>query len=185
MWNGAKYIHITLRYLRNIHVTSVFIYRKMVFTEEDKVAIEFLWETKCYGAKRLLAEFPSKQWLLGGLNKLLKKIDETGSVKRSKGAGRPQSVRHNDNIERVEQLALSQEDKPGTHLTQWEIAHETGISQPTVSRILRNDLHIISASLYERSALGTEHSSQPSVGPQVWIVATLSLIHISEPTRPY
>ena len=43
----------------------MFIYRKMVFTEEDKVAIKFLRETKRYGAKRLLAEFPSKQWSLG------------------------------------------------------------------------------------------------------------------------
>src|SRR5215469_1836684 len=120
----------------------MFIYRKMVFTEEDKVAIKFLRETKRYGAKRLLAEFPSRQWSLGGLNKLLKKIDETGSIERSKGAGRPRSVRHNDNIERVEQLALSQEDKPGTHLTQREIARETGISQPTVSRILKNDLRL-------------------------------------------
>jgi len=77
-----------------------------------------------------------------GLNKLLKKIDETGSIERSKGAGRLRSVRHNDNIERVEQPALSQEDKPGTHLTQPETARETGISQPTVSRILKNDLRL-------------------------------------------
>jgi len=37
-------------------------YRKMVFTEEDKVAIKFLRDIKRYGAKRLLAEFPAKQW---------------------------------------------------------------------------------------------------------------------------
>jgi len=114
----------------------------MVFTEEDKVAIKFLRETKRYGAKRLLAEFPSKQWSLGGLNKLIKKIDETGSIERSIGAGRRRSVRHDDNIERVEQLALSQEKKPGTHLTQQEIAHKTGISQPTVGRILKHDLRL-------------------------------------------
>ena len=47
-----------------------------------------------------------------------------------------------DYLERVEQQALSQEDKPGTHLTQREIARATGISQPTVSRILKNDLHL-------------------------------------------
>ena len=34
----------------------------MVFSEEDKVAIKFLRQNKLYGAKRLLAEFPSKQW---------------------------------------------------------------------------------------------------------------------------
>jgi len=60
----------------------MFIYRKMVLTEEDKDAIKFLRDTKRYSAKRLLAEFPAKQWSLGGLNKLLKKIDETGSIER-------------------------------------------------------------------------------------------------------
>jgi len=35
-------------------------------------------------------------------------------------------------IERVEQLALSQEDKPATHSTEREIGRELGISQPTV-----------------------------------------------------
>jgi len=142
------------------------IYRKMVFTEEDKVAFKFLRGTKCYGAKCLLAEFPAKQWSLGGLNKLLKKIDETGSIERSKGAGRPQSVRHNDNIERVEQLALSQDDKPGTHLMQREIACETGISQPTVSRILKNDLRLwcfYRAILCIRSTSHLPVSVRPSV----------------------
>jgi DDE superfamily endonuclease len=114
----------------------------MVFTTEDKVAIKFLRENKRYGAKRFLAEFPSKQWSLSGLKWLLKKIDETGSIERSKGAGRPRSIRCDDNVERVEHLVLSQEDKPGTHLTQREIAHETGISQRTVGRILKNDLQL-------------------------------------------
>ena len=114
----------------------------MVFTEEDKVAIKFLRENKHYGAKRFLAEFPAKHWSLSGLKRFLKKIDETGSIERPKGAGRPLSVCCDDNIERVEQLALSQEDKPGTHLTQREITRETGISQKTVSRILKDDLRL-------------------------------------------
>jgi hypothetical protein len=78
----------------------------MVFTEEDKVAVKFLRENKRYGAKRLLAEFPPRQWSLGGLKKLIRKIDETGSIKRSTGAGRPRSARRNDNIERIEQLSF-------------------------------------------------------------------------------
>jgi len=36
-----------------------------------------------------------------GLNRVLKKIDETGSIERTKCAGRPRSVRCDDNIERV------------------------------------------------------------------------------------
>ena len=39
-----------------------------------------------------MKEFPSKQWTKGGLEKLLKKIDQTDSVKRTPGSGRPRTV---------------------------------------------------------------------------------------------
>jgi len=42
----------------------------MVISRVDKVAIKFLRENKCYGAKRLLAVCPSKQWLLSQLKRL-------------------------------------------------------------------------------------------------------------------
>jgi inhibitor of nuclear factor kappa-B kinase subunit alpha len=51
-------------------------------------------------------------------------------------------VRSDDSIGIVEQLAMSQGDKPGTHLTQREIARDTGISQQTVCRILKDDLRL-------------------------------------------
>ena len=114
----------------------------MVFTEEDKIAIKFLRENKHYGAKRFLEEFPSKPWSRSGLKRLIKKIDKTGSIARSSGAGRPRAARCDDTIKCVEQLAMSQEDNPGTHSTQREIAREIGISQPTVQRILKKDLRL-------------------------------------------
>jgi hypothetical protein len=105
---------------------------KIVFTEEDKVVIKFLRDNKNCGAKHFLAVFPAKHWLLSELKRLLKKIDETGSIGRPKCAGRSRSVRFDNNIERVKQLALSEEDKPGAHFTQREITRETGISRLTV-----------------------------------------------------
>ena len=59
----------------------------MVFSEEDRAAIKLLRQEKGYGAKRLLAEFPGKQWTRSGLDKLLRKIDATGSVVRKPGTG--------------------------------------------------------------------------------------------------
>jgi len=56
----------------------------MVFIEEDKVAIKFLCENKHYGVSHFLNEFPAKQWSLDGLNRILKKIDERGSIQRTK-----------------------------------------------------------------------------------------------------
>jgi len=76
----------------------------VVFTKEDKVVIKFLRETKRYGAKHFLSEFPTKPWSLSGLKRLIKKIDDTGSTERATGAGQPRTVRCDDNIEHVSLL---------------------------------------------------------------------------------
>jgi len=57
---------------------------------------------------------PSKQWLLSGLKRMLKKSMRR-SIERLKGTGRPLLVRFDDNIERIEQLGVSQEDTPGIY----------------------------------------------------------------------
>ena len=59
---------------------------KMPFTAEDKHAIKILRKEKQYSSRRLLNEFPSKNWTRRGLDNLLKKIDNTGS-------SRPRAVR--------------------------------------------------------------------------------------------
>ena len=58
----------------------------MAFTEEDKILIKVLRQEHGYGARRLLNEFSNKGWCLSSVNKLLKKIDETGTVKRKPGS---------------------------------------------------------------------------------------------------
>jgi len=72
----------------------------MVFTKEDKVVIKFLRETKRYGAKRFLSEFPTKLWSLSGLKRLIKKLDDTGSTERATGAGgrAPRDVTTTSNV---------------------------------------------------------------------------------------
>lgn len=115
---------------------------KMAFTTEDKVAIKFLRQTKHYGAKRFIAEFPTKNWTLGGLKKLLKKIDETGTIERRTGSGRPRTTRTTENIACVNELVLSQEHKPQTHRSQREIARDLEISLTSVNEMIHNDLHL-------------------------------------------
>lgn len=114
----------------------------MAFTDEDKHAITFLRKNKNYGVKRLLKEFPDKGWTRGGLNTLLAKIDRTGSSQRKPGSGRPRTARTTENVEHVESLILSQEDKPQTHHTQRQISREIGISQSSVRRIVKSDLRL-------------------------------------------
>ena len=88
----------------------------MPFSEDDKILIKGLRQEKHYGAKRLKTEFPNKCWTLIGLKKLIRKIDDTGSVKRKSGSGRKRTVSTAENIECVSELVLSQENQPGSQL---------------------------------------------------------------------
>jgi len=75
-------------------------------------------------------------------NKLLKNLRNTGTVDRRPGSGRPRSARTEENVERVNDLALSQEDKLQTHRTVREISREMGIHQSSAFRIICKDLHL-------------------------------------------
>src|SRR6218665_2335973 len=112
----------------------------MAFSEEDKIVIKFLRKNKHYGAKQLIKNFLDRGWTLVGLKKLLRKIDLTGSSERCAGSGRPRTARKNENIEQVQELVLSQEDKPQSHLTIREIAREVGISKTSVHKLVKQDL---------------------------------------------
>jgi len=48
---------------------------EMVFFADDHALIKLLRQEKGYGAKRFIAKFSSKSWILSELNKLLRKID--------------------------------------------------------------------------------------------------------------
>ena len=58
------------------------LFPKMAFSEEDKHVIKFLRQTKHYGAKRFLKEFPHKGWSCSGLDNIIRKIDRTGTSQR-------------------------------------------------------------------------------------------------------
>ena len=62
----------------------------------------------------MISEFPDKNCKRSSLDKLLKKIQQTGMVKRKKGSGRPKTACTAQNISAVEELALSQESQPNT-----------------------------------------------------------------------
>src|SRR6218665_3908441 len=115
-------------------------FMKMAFSEEDKHVIKFSRQNKHCGANRFLKEFRHKSWSRSGLNKIIRKIDHTGTSKRLPGSGHPPTARTADKIEEAETLVLSQEDLPQTHRTQRQIAREVGISQHSVNRIVKKDV---------------------------------------------
>ena len=85
----------------------------MAFTEEDKILIKVLRQEHGNGAKRFLKKFSN----MSSLIKLLKKIDETGTVERKPGSGKTRMTRIVENVELVERLTLSRENASGTHKT--------------------------------------------------------------------
>lgn len=115
----------------------------MAFTKEDKVLIKVLRQEKGFGAKRLLKEFPNKNWSVNSLNKLLQKIDRTGSFDRKPGSGKTRKARTAQNVDSVKELVLSQEDAPGTHRTIRQITRELDISRSSVHRIVKQDLKLV------------------------------------------
>ena len=94
------------------------------------------------GQKESIRNHPEKNWGLRNVGYLLKKIDETGDVKRREGSGRPKSSRTENNINAVKELISSQEDKSGTHATPNEISKMIDIPRTSIRRIIAEDLKL-------------------------------------------
>ena len=96
-----------------------------------------LYLSKLYGARRLLSESPDKGWKLGTINSPLKSIRKTG-IQLSRNQAAVDRVRHIA----VEDLVVSQEDKPKRHRSACEILQETAILLSSVHRIVHRDLQL-------------------------------------------
>jgi len=60
-----------------------------MITKEDRILIKNLLESKNYGAKRLISEFPKKKWSRRGSQDFLRRLRMTGSIERAHRSGRP------------------------------------------------------------------------------------------------
>ena len=107
----------------------------MAFIDKDKILIKKSLYLEGYTATRLTDEFPEKSWSKHGVNKLLKKLQNTGTVDRRPGIGRLCSARIEENVETVSDLFLRQEDKQQTHRTVRDTSRETGIHRCTGNAI--------------------------------------------------
>ena len=97
---------------------SVKLNKIMEVSQKLAILIKNLYLSKQYGAQRLLSELPDKGWKLGSIDSLLKISRKTGTLSGNQAA-----------VERVrrvavEDLVLSQEDKPKRHRSAREISHE-------------------------------------------------------------
>ena len=84
----------------------------MVLSEADKWTIVNCFVEKGWRGAEIVREFPGKGWKRQTVNTLIKKYEQTGSVKRKKGSGNPGV---SDEVkEEVLDLIQSQEDTPST-----------------------------------------------------------------------
>ena len=96
----------------------------MVFSYEERVIIKYLRIKYKYGAARTLKDYQEYEWNVNDVEKLLKKIDETGDVAQKEGFRRSKSLSTEENIKIVKGMFLNQEDQPGTYSTPTKIARE-------------------------------------------------------------
>jgi len=58
-------------------------------------------------------KFLNKRWSVASINRLIKKIDNSGSAERKSGsAGRPRSLRTADNFSMIQDMIFSQDNAP-------------------------------------------------------------------------
>ena len=116
------------------------VYKKL--SEEDKIIIKYLRQKFGYGAKRIIKDHLEKNWDLRYVGYFLKKIDETGDVKRREGSGRSKSSRTENNINAVKEQISSRKDKPLTHATPNEISKMMDIPRTSIRKIIAEDLKL-------------------------------------------
>ena len=109
----------------------------MVLTDEMRFTIKACFEQKGWRGARLVAEFPHFKWTKQSINRVIAKLEQTGSCARKQGSGRPKTALSDEQKTQVEELACSQEDEPGTHLSQRKIARRLGASRSSVQRHLK------------------------------------------------
>jgi len=84
----------------------------MVLSDEHKFLIKKLYQLKEYNARQLNTQFSDKGWTTSSINRLLKKCRaETWAQCSDVRAATDREV-PNENIDQVNDMALSQEDQP-------------------------------------------------------------------------
>ena len=113
----------------------------MVLSTTDKAVIRTLFLEKGWRGARIVKELPGQFRNRNAVNRVIKRIEETGGEqwKRKEGTGRQPKVT-DQIVEEVKELAASQEDNPGSHLSQRKIANRLDLSKTTVQRVISKRL---------------------------------------------
>lgn len=112
-----------------------------LLSKEDRILIKYYREKYNYGARKIVNEFPEKNWYIGTIGKFLRHLRETdGSIEHKSGRGRKRSSRTEENIGRVRVVLGNLQ--PGQSVGTRKIAKVTRISRTSVRRIIKEDCHL-------------------------------------------
>ena len=109
----------------------------MVFSKEDKIIIRNDYEEKGWSAYKMWKDHSSKNWIYTSLKRFLKRFKDSGTMNRKEGSGRPRSVTTEENADLIAKIICSQEEALHTHLAPRKIAEQTGISRPSIRRMIK------------------------------------------------
>ena len=107
----------------SLQLETILLTCKMPYSEEDKWIIKHCHyrETYKWGSRKILTQLGAdKDWSRSGVQKIIDKVDSTGSIARRSGSGRPRSVRIPENFNEVEDRIFSKENEE----REWE-KHES------------------------------------------------------------
>ena len=105
----------------------------MTFSKKDLEVIENGLTT----AYQIVKEHPNKNWKESSVRGVVKKLTEHGSADRRPGSGRPKTALTEENLNEVDNLMMSQEGQPGSHLSQRQIAGGLGISKGSTFNLVK------------------------------------------------
>ncbi|CAG0878908.1 unnamed protein product [Cyprideis torosa] len=110
----------------------------MVLSNEDRILIKSLRQTKHWGTKRLMKEFPNHGWKKTTVDRFLKKVDATGDHRPAAKTGRPKTARTEGNILTIGTRTIS--DEGNRHQSLREAVRDLPISKSSAHRIVKKDL---------------------------------------------
>ena len=79
--------------------------------------------------RKYAANLEAMGWNVRTVNHAIKKLEQEGTIYRKEGSGRPDDATNAENTMIVEDLIQSQEDQPGTHFSQRQIATQVDVSE--------------------------------------------------------
>ena len=115
---AAKLGHGDIKMLSTLGPAILALRLTMPFTAHDLATIETCFKTNGWHARKICQVLKAKKWNESSVRNLIQKIKMTGTASRKKGSGGKATACTPEAVEEIQELSLSQDSNPGTHMSQ-------------------------------------------------------------------